>query len=387
MPRKKQRYIDILNQDKHKETFKRLFECEFWRCEYTKRKYILDVQCKINTKIHSLNINSGSDLCDNAIDYVVYHSKNVLGVNHDNSMLESEHCDYLEKVIVAYHNFLNNYDPKYCIVEDFKLPFKFYKYLEFLDNDQIKSLAVLHRDSVDYGFYPFDMTTIRNLDKVENYVNKYFIDNGVYPFFQNSFIMKDHKDPDFFYKDIYDRKFFISENSDTTIYVYMRCLEEEDTLAKLAVRALTLINTALKNKPIHTAGNRDDADIQICVYDRKLLVDKNNLKSILMNNFAAYRNFYFPEKFSATTDTIKVAKTIMVPEYEQVPFNIRAVGLWIWDQVNLYNSKVSDAIDKSRKIEGFRLHNNIEMTTIERAYRLAKRSVNEMKVLKFSDLN
>lgn len=106
----------------------------------------------------------------------------------------------------------------------------------------------------------------------------------------------------------------------------MRCLEEEDTLAKLAVRALTLINTALKKRPIHSAGNRDDADIQICVYDRKLLVDKNNLKNILMNNFAAYRNFYFPEKFSATTDTIKVAKTIMVPEYEQVPFNIFACG-------------------------------------------------------------
>jgi hypothetical protein len=81
-----------------------------------------------------------------------------------------------------------------------------------------------------------------------------------------------------------------------------------------------------------------------------------------------------------------MATDLIVPEYEQVPFSNRAAGLWIWDQVCLYNNKLSNASRQAREIEAFKLYDSIDDSSVWRMYKLAKMSIKNMEVLKFSDL-
>lgn len=384
MGRKRLDYPNIINREETAADLRKIYDCEFWRCEYTKRKYILDLQSRSISKNYISNIVSGSEIIDKALDYVIYHSNIVLGIVGIDIDDRTEHYDYLEKFIIAYHNFLNNKNPKYCISSSVSMS-NFEECHDRLSDGQKKSLRILHSDAREYGFFPADMTIIRHLDRVEKYIDNYFKEYGAYPNFQNPFLMKDDLDPDFNYKDVDGTQYFISENSDG-IYIYMKCLDEADTLSKLALHAIALINTVVKNKPMRTAGDRDDADIQICIRNKKILNDKKTLKIVLEHNFAAYRNFICPEKFCYTTDTINVAKYLIVPEYEQISFNTRASGLYIWDKVHFYGEKISKSIEKARDVAAFNLHSGIEDKAIDRYYRLAKKSVERMSVLKFSDL-
>jgi len=42
MPKKRPDYSVLVKRNE--DIFRKIFESEFWRCEYTKRKYILDIK-------------------------------------------------------------------------------------------------------------------------------------------------------------------------------------------------------------------------------------------------------------------------------------------------------------------------------------------------------
>jgi hypothetical protein len=370
---------------KNEKKFNQMFYMEFWRCEYTKRKYILDIQKKIFPSKYEKFYGSGSELIDRALSYVIYHSDNIFGINKNSRVNIEKLYDFLKKIIISYHNYFYKMNPKYYYDDSFVFPINFDDFYESLSISQKDSLKALHNDSITYGFYPEDMTTMRHLDKLEGYINRYFKENGVYPKLQDSFLIVKEQDPDFFYKDLHGKRFFVDEEAGETIYVYVQFLNEKRSLSKIVTTTIGLINSALKRKPIHAAGDRNKADIQICIYNKKI-IKNDDFKDILMNNFASCRNYYYPEKFAYTTDTINMATDLIVPEYEQVPFSNRAAGLWIWDQVCLYNNKLSNASRQAREIEAFKLYDSIDDSSVWRMYKLAKMSIKNMEVLKFSDL-
>lgn len=385
MPKNRPDYSLLVK--KNEDIFKKIFESEFWRCEYTKRKYILDVQIRTDIKKYDFLKPYGVDLIDHATRFVMYHADVSLGIVYDDSAPRNEMYEYLEEVIIAYHNFKYGSNPKYRIENNTRSGFDFSELDACLGDREIRSINILHADARKYGFFPMDLIAIHPIEKAERLIADYVGQHGQYPCFQNSFLMEEKQNPDFFYKDKDGKQYFVDEESADSVYVYIDCLDEKETIEKIYKRINGLINMALKNKTTHVAGDRVNSDIQICFYDKSIIQNKEDLKEKLIHNLLAYRNWHSPEKFMLTDNTIMVSKYLMVPEYEQVQFNIRAAGLWIWDQVHFYKSKVSVAIENARKVESLKIYDSIEYSSVLRLYNLAKMSVEKMEVLKFSDLH
>lgn len=384
MPKKRPLFNDVASRNK--DNYRKIQELEFWRCEYTKRKYIFDFNDRQSAQEYNIIKSScGVDLVDKATRFVMYHADVALGIVNDDSAPRNDMYEYLEQVIIAYHNFVYRNNPKSRIDDLEGVGFDLWELYDCLGDKEYESISVLHADARKYGFYPMDLIAIRPIDEVMRLINDYINLHGEFPFFHSSFPMDDKQDIDLYYKDRNGERCFVEENSADAVYLYIDCLNENETIEKIYKRIIGLINKAMKNKQMHTAGDRENSDIQICLYDTSIIQDKNKIKKILINNLLAYRNWHSPE-FMLKESTIQMGKYLMVPEYESVPFHKRAAGLWIWDQVNFYKLKVIDAIEKSRYIKEFLWHRNVEMTTIERTYRLACRSIEEMKALRFSDL-
>jgi len=384
MPKKRPDYSVLVKRNE--DIFRKIFESEFWRCEYTKRKYILDIKDRYVPERFNFLKPYCSEVINHALRYVMYHADIALGICNDNSAPRNEMYDYLEQVLVAYHNFKYMNNPKFRIQNIGELGFDFWDLSDCLSDREIRSIDILHADARKYGFFPMDMIHVYPPEEIESLIKDDVKEHGEMPYFQSPFLIDSMQDPDFYYKDRQGNRYFVDEESVDAVYVYIDCLDEKETVEKIYKRIIGLINMALKQRGKHVAGDRENSDIQICFYNKSIIHDKKKLKDILENNLSAYRNWYSPENFMMSDDTIKCSKYLIVPEYENVPFHKRAAGLWIWDQVHFYNLKVSDAVEKTRSIKAFKWHRNVEMITIERAYRLASRSIEQMKVLRFSDL-
>ncbi|SFL88816.1 hypothetical protein SAMN05421830_108128 [Desulfomicrobium norvegicum] len=385
MPKNRPDYSVLVN--KNEDVFKKIFESEFWRCEYTKRKYILDIRDRKSIQeYYFIKSSCGVDLVDHASQFVMYHADVALGIDGDELAPRNDMYEYLEQVIIAYHNYAYLDDPKYRIDDNTGFGFDLWELVDCLGEREIESINILHADARKYGFFPMDLIAIHPIEKAECLIADYVSQHGEFPFFQNSFLMEKKLDPDFHYKDRNGKQYFVEEKSENAVYVYIDCLNEKETIEKIYQRIIGLINMALKGKVAYVAGVRENSDVQICFYNKSIIQDKSKLKTILKYNLSAYRNWYDPVKFMLTDDTIKVSKYLMVPGYENVPFHKRAAGLWIWDQVHFHKFKLSDAIEKARKIKSLKIYDNIEYSSILRLYNLAKMSVEKMEVLKFSDL-
>jgi hypothetical protein len=385
MPKNRPDYTVLVKRNE--DNFKKIFESEFWRCEYTKRKYILDLRSRQEfQEYYFIKSPCGVDLVDHALRFVMYHADVALGLDAKESAPRDDMYEYLEQVIIAYHNFAYRYDPKYRIDDNTGSGFDLWELVDCLGDREFESIKILHTDARKYGFFPMDLTAIHPIEEAECLIADYVDQHGEFPSFQNSFLMEKTQDPNFFYKDKDGKQYFVDEESADFVYVYIDCLDEKETIEKIYKRINGLINMALKNKTTHVAGDRVNSDIQICFYDKSIIQNKEDLKEKLIHGLLAYRNWHSPEKFMLTDDTIKVSKYLMVPEYESVPFHKRAAGLWIWDQVHFHKSKVSEAIEKARKIQSLKIYDSIEYSSVLRLYNLAKMSVEKMEVLKFSDL-
>lgn len=377
-------YSRIVEQ--HQETFNKIAELEFWRCEYSKRKYILDIQARSTPACEDFSFPYGIEKLDRASHHVWYHVQTALGMSPHTFFQKQQAYNGLERLLISYHNYIYKYNPKFIIFESDSDKYHFENNLPLFDEQQLESIKILHSDSEKYGFIPSDMVVWYDLDQIEKYISKYITKNGRYPHFQNPFLMKSKNNPDYYYRDKDGKQFFVNDNNKNYLYVYIKCLDENEILIKIVSRTIALINSAIKNKTSNSSGNKESADIQLCIYDKSVLKDKVNLKANIRHNLAAYRNYHSPEKFLHTADTILSGKHVMVPSHEQVPFHMRAMGLWIWDQVVFHDSKISEATIKARDIAAFRQAWNTEMSTIERTYRLAKHCINQMAVLKFSEI-
>lgn len=384
MPKNRPLFHDVMARNN--DNYRKILELEFWRCEYTKRKYILDFNDRESIQGYDfIKSSCGVDLVDKATRFVMHHADVALGIVNDASAPRNDMYIYLEQVIIAYHNFVYRDNPKYRIDDLEGVGFDLWELYDCLGDREYESVGVLHADARKYGFYPMDLIAIRPIDEVVRLIDDHVDLYNEFPFLQNSFPIEGKQDIEFYYKDKDGKRYFVEEKSADVVYVYIDCLNGKETIEKIFRRIVGLINEAKKNCQLHTAGDCENSDIQICIYDKSIIQDKSKLKEILINNVLAYRNWHSPE-FMLTDDTIKVSKYLMVPSHESVPFDKRAAGLWIWDQVHFYKSDVSVAIENARKIESFKIYNNIEFSSIWRWYNLAKKSVERMKVLKFSEL-
>lgn len=382
MPRKRPNYSVLL--ERNKKYFDKISESEFWKCEYTKRKYILDVQNRPNIEEYDFLKPYGSGLIDHAVRFVMYHADVSLGIDGNWSVDRNELYECLESIIIEYHNLKYGDNPKYYIEDNTVFGFGFKGVVELFGDKKLRSIGILHADARKYGFIPLDLVSIHPLDAIEIVIKNYITEHGAFPVFQSSFLMEKKQDPDIYYKDRNGNSHFADEVVDDAVYVYASCLDEKENIEKIYKRIVVLINMALKNKNV--AGDRENSDIQMCFYDKTTIQNKDRLKEIITHSLSAYRNWHSPEKFMETEDTIKMSKYLMVPEYESVPLDKRAAGLWIWDQVHLYKNKLADAIRQARKIKSFKLYDSIDDSSVWRWYKLAKMSIEEMEVLRISDL-
>lgn len=371
---------------RNEDNYRKILELEFWRCEYTKRKYILDFKDRQSIQ-ECIFVKSlfGVDLVDKAIRFVSYHADVALGIVNDVSVPRDDMYKYLEQVIIAYHNFAYQNNPKYRIIDFFGVGFDIQELYDCLGFREYESISVLHADAQNYGFYPMDLIKIRPVDELVSFIEDYLDRNAEFPFLQNSFPMVKKQNIDFNYKDKDGARYFAEESLEDAVYVYIDCLDGKETIERIYKRIIGLINKAKKNRKMLTAGDRENSDIQICIYDKSLIQDKDKLKEILINNVLAYRNWHSPE-FMFTESTIQMAKYLIVPEYEQVPFNIRAAGLYLWDKVHFFGEKLSSAIVQARNETILKLNRDMDDKSLDRCYRLAKNSVEKMSVLKFSEL-
>jgi len=384
MPKNRTDYSVLVKRNE--DIFRKMFESEFWRCEYTKRKYILDLRSRQEIQEYSfIKSSCGGDLVDHATRFVMYHADAALGIVGDKLALRNNMYEDLEQVIIAYHNLKYRYHPKFRIDDITGSGSDLLKF-DLLDEKAVDSVNILHADAQKYGFFPMDLIGIHPIEAAERLIADYIDQHGKFPCFQNSFLMVKKQDPDFNYKDKDEIQYFVDEESADAVYIYVDCLDEKETIEMIYKRIIGLINMALKKRGSHVAGDRSNSNLQICFYDKSIIHDKNKLKDVLRMNLSAYRNWYSPIKFMLTDATIMMAKYLMVPEYESVPFHKRAAGLWIWDQVHFHKSKVPTAIENARKIKFLKIYDNVEYSSVFRLYNLAKMSVEKMEVLKFSDL-
>lgn len=384
MSKNRPSYYELVKRNEN--NFLKMIELGFWKCEYTKRKYILDIQDRLYPEIYNLFDCYDNYLLDHAARFLRYHVDMIFRIGSDTSVCMDSIYAYLEQLIIVFHNFKYGDNPKYRIENITGPRFDVLESFHSFDDRQIDSIRILHADARKYGFFPMDMTKIYPINEVEIAIKQYKEENGKLPKIPSPFLIDKNQCIDFYYKNREGKQFFVNEDIKDAVCVYVDCLDEKESVDSIYRRALGLINKAKKNKHAHTAGDIDGSDIQICIYDKKIIQNKEKLKEILVNNFLEYRNYQDPNRFMLTEGTIRVGKHLMVPKYEGVPFDKRAAGLWIWDQVHLYKIELSDAIRQARKIESFKLFDSIEDSSVWRWYNLAKKSIEKMDVLKISDL-
>jgi len=384
MPKNRPLFHDVMARNN--DNYGKILELEFWRCEYTKRKYILDFNDRESIQGYDfIKSSCGVDLVDKATRFVMHHADVALGIVNDASAPRNDMYVYLEQVIIAYHNFVYRDNPKYRIDDLEGVGFDLWELYDCLGDREYESVGVLHADARKYGFYPMDLIAIRPIDEVVGLIDDHVNLYNEFPFLQNSFPIEEKQDIEFYYKDKDGKRYFVEEKSADVVYVYIDCLNGKETIEKIFRRIVGLINEAKKNCQMHTAGDCENSDIQICIYDKSIIQDKSKLKEILINNVLAYRNWHSPE-FMFTESTIQMGKHLIVPEYEQVPFNIRAAGLYVWDKVHFFGQKLSSAIVQAKKVNSLKLNRDMDDRSLDRCYRLAKNSVEKMSVLRFSDL-
>lgn len=359
-----------------------IVEMQFWTCEYTKRKYVLDIQERDDYKIITSNSELNNDILNNSRFYVKHYGDILLGICGKKEPFRFQYIKEINEIIISFHNAIYDFNPKYVINQD-RFRIEELRAI-YVDSERLKAAKVIHDDAENYGFIPLEVARIYDMAMIAGH--KRVTQNFLYLNLQMLFLKNTKLDVELNYVDDLNVQHFDNDLNADTIYIYMRCLDNQLSLNALVKNAILLINCALKNKNMHIAGNIKEADVQICIDKYFYKKNKITVKEILRHSFAAYRNCYFPSIFMFTKDTLKMAKHLYVPKYEQVPFHIRAMGLWIWDRVNFENIKISKAIAEARDIEEFFQSKTTERSSIERAYRLAKRSVESMMPCIFSDL-
>jgi len=375
--RKKSEYLDFVKDDNLNPD--KIAEMQFWICEYSKRKYAIDIQKRDDFEYIISKSKVGSDILNRVHYYVMSYANALIKYN---GCKKNEYLKKINNMIISFHNYFYKFNPKYVILQEI-----FDSDVYSMINEHSEKLKIaerIHNDSENYGFIPLEITRIYNMSEIvkkKNSCSDFFYLN-----LQTPFLKKTKLDVDFNYKDIFNFQHFEEELYDGTIYLYMKCLEQKESLKDLVKEAIFLINKAMKKKNLHTAGCKIEADVQICINEYFYINNKSSVKEILEHSFAAYRNYYDPSIFLCTKDTLRMAKFVYVPRYEQVPFHIRAMGLWVWDKVNFENVKVYDAIKDAINIKEFCQNEHVQRSSIKRSYHLAERSVELMMPCIYSDL-
>ncbi|BDQ38432.1 hypothetical protein SYK_27920 [Pseudodesulfovibrio nedwellii] len=244
------------------------------------------------------------------------------------------------------------------------------------------SLNWLFEKSLQFGYFPWQMLLMDDLLESLQFYN----DTTVPPCLCEPFLSKDSLLIEYGVEVNFasrNRAQFYSSEDDSSLYCYLS-MQNTDIPIKIAQSIEAAIYRFEKKKKGNPFGEKEGSVIQICV-DMNIF-DTKRMKEVLVlleAQIIKYRNWAFPQEHVFDGDNWKTLKAISVVKSEQTSFRSRCIGLWLWDQSNIHGMSRKDANELAFEVEVFGLSEDLDATALDRRYTLARACVERMRVLNY----
>ena len=428
MARKGKSYHEVLASESGFSIFKKATEHDYWRYEYSRRKFYLDLKKQFEPGIaarSSLGCKESSDPLKSAQAYVVQRCNGVYEASNfpfricDCSELSWNrpflHHWILSALVQRYSEELHDGDPKFRLDSPPKLHMILYYYgiyrgfdefshgLEQLtaDNplyferiankilrrmgDNRDDLIWLYNKSKKYGYFPWQMILMG--DVLEGL--RFFDEKGVPPCLCEEYLRED--DPldslgvSVHFADENQRQFYVEENSrDAFLYLYFKVLDVSKSIKFFVNVFEEAVYRFHKKKKGNPYGEKDGSNIQIVINMKNFDFSKmKDIRKLIEIQFVKYRHWISPDEHILDRGQIDILRTISVTPSEQTPFRSRSLGLWLWDQVHLYGRCLDESMEEAFQVDCFKLDEDVERVSLFRRFKLAEMCVADMAVLNF----
>ncbi|WP_027362075.1 hypothetical protein [Halodesulfovibrio aestuarii] len=382
MGRKKQSFEDFLATPKAERTSVKFPEQEFWRYEYTKRKFFIDMFYSISKSEKGSElpfINEASmklvrkrinELCSVVIgehieecikvreafdlaasDFAKMANvplKDVLiewyNVSSEDQIPKHFYCDVLISLISGYSQWKYKGDPKYDYLYCYKIGGAFVSFNPEGSSHYLAAVEELHRLSSRYGYYPWVMINPKSMTTV--YLD--YRDKGaVYDPVQDMFLKQDSRKELSIYTNLASRdgKQYFEEEREATYYCYFNSIAKDFRMKKEVDNAFwgysAFKKQPTKKSPVY--GDITQADIQLVVEKEYSKSIKSDFCKTVRDSIVAYQS-WFDDSYAYSKDSVLSLDSALVVGRDQTLFETRCFGLWMWDKVVFQNASKAEAM-------------------------------------------
>ena len=338
-----------------------VYQIGLWNLLYTQRKFWLDY----------VSISKAEELRSEYLTLVSYLE--AYGITNCEII-----DNYINRAVISFHN-MHYSDPKY-------------KFFYFGDQSNIYTHAlianyedcILHIEEVafKYGYFFRDLYEyIHAVDILENVVlskkEKKYIPLPDTFIRQTADVNHDCK---FYFRDDSGTQFFTSE-VEGFCYFYVNT---NDNLKNFIEKIPSTINSA-KNVKVTSIGDTEAADMQICIKKKNLSVPMKVIKTWCEYEIQMKRMYQGVIIYSSKDKALdklfnKLFFAIHKKKYEQTSLSTRAMGLYLWDLVNIEGKTKADAYRFILDHSQYKKHRQDERQ-LQRDYLLTDKCVQSMSVL------
>lgn len=395
MGRPSKSFFEKMQSDKWKDCLKKIYEHEFWRFEYTKRNFLMDMYVaefneqkdekrihltEVNLRVLKEKIKKDMRVVRSHFSPIISQLEMIMGEEVGRCLRE----DMVVSAIAAFQRYKYNNNPRYVYEPSYDLK-RFSIEVHGTEGEEyLSALERLHTLTTRYGYFPW---VFFEYDDPLLIMNKYEERGLVSWATSKAFLKHDSRkvkevEANFVYDGKYD---FYEEENKQSFYCYLNCLDLKFDLTASVKKCFESYCVFCKRKKaLNTVGERSVSDVQIVV--RKSLFNKPSWRKLfeqaVRDSIIAYQRYIDPFNFITSIESLESLASNVVEKGKKLDFEPRCVGIWIWDQVVFHGLRPTEAFEAARTIEKFSFRNLIDQRQCELDFKYTKEFIRSESVCK-----